>query len=180
MAAIDTLSRNIPQLCKVAPSTPLYHMEDVHRAGGVMAILGELARGRPAPLWTARPSTVPVWATRWPTGTSCRPSAEECSHALRCGRPAGIPTQQAFSQDLRWPSLDTDRQGGCIREMAHAYSQEGVDWPCPVRQPCRAGLRGQNRRGRLRSRSASPAPPISVTAKKAAVADILRRPRESR
>ena len=50
MAAIDTLSRKIPQLCKVAPSTPLYHMEDVHRAGGVMAILGELARGEPAAL----------------------------------------------------------------------------------------------------------------------------------
>jgi dihydroxy-acid dehydratase len=120
---IDTLSRKIPQLCKVAPSTPLYHMEDVHRAGGVMAILGELARGNLLHLDcpTVHTASLGEALAQW----DIVQTSDEDVRTLYAAGPAGIPTQQAFSQDLRWPSLDTDRQGGCIREMAHAYSQEG-------------------------------------------------------
>jgi dihydroxy-acid dehydratase len=120
---IDTLSRKIPQLCKVAPSTPLYHMEDVHRAGGVMAILGELARGGLLHLDcpTVHSASLGEALSRW----DIMQTEEEDVRTLYAAGPAGIPTQQAFSQDLRWPSLDTDREGGCVREMAHAYSQEG-------------------------------------------------------
>jgi len=123
MAAIDRLSRKIPQLCKVAPSTPLYHMEDVHRAGGVMAILGELARGNLLHLDcpTVHSASLGEALNRW----DIMQTEEEGVRTLYAAGPAGIPTQQAFSQDLRWPSLDTDREGGCVREMAHAYSQEG-------------------------------------------------------
>ena len=123
MAAIDTLSRKIPQLCKVAPSTPLYHMEDVHRAGGVMAILGELARGDLLHLDspTVHSASLGDALHRW----DIMQTEAEDVRTLYAAGPAGIPTQQAFSQDLRWPSLDTDREGGCVREMAHAYSQEG-------------------------------------------------------
>jgi dihydroxy-acid dehydratase len=123
MAAIDKLSRKIPQLCKVAPSTPLYHMEDVHRAGGVMAILGELARGDLLHLDcpTVHSASLGDALNHWDI---MQTEAEEVRTLYAAG-PAGIPTQQAFSQNLRWPSLDTDRAGGCVREMAHAYSQEG-------------------------------------------------------
>ena len=123
MAAIDTLSRKIPQLCKVAPSTPLYHMEDVHRAGGVMAILGELARGDLLHLDcpTVHSASLGEALSRW----DIMQTEEEDVRTLYAAGPAGIPTQQAFSQDLRWPNLDTDREGGCVREMAHAYSLEG-------------------------------------------------------
>ena len=123
MAAIDTLSRKIPQLCKVAPSTPLYHMEDVHRAGGVMAILGELARGDLLHLDcpTVHSASLGEALNRW----DIMQTEEQDVRTLYAAGPAGIPTQQAFSQDLRWPSLDTDREGGCVREMGHAYSQEG-------------------------------------------------------
>jgi dihydroxy-acid dehydratase len=123
MAAIDTLSRKIPQLCKVAPSTPLYHMEDVHRAGGVMAILGELARGNLLHLDcpTVHSANLGEALGHW----DIMQTEAEYVRTLYAAGPAGIPTQQAFSQDLRWPSLDTDREGGCVREMAHAYSQEG-------------------------------------------------------
>ena len=123
MADIDVLSRKIPQLCKVAPSTPLYHMEDVHRAGGVMAILGELARGDLLHLDcpTVHSASLGEALTQW----DIMQTEEETVRTLYAAGPAGIPTQQAFSQNLRWPSLDTDREGGCVREMAHAYSQEG-------------------------------------------------------
>ncbi|MEL0136592.1 MAG: dihydroxy-acid dehydratase [Halieaceae bacterium] len=123
MAAIDQLSRKVPQLCKVAPSTPLYHMEDVHRAGGVMAILGELARGDLLHLDcpTVHSKSLGAALAHWDI---MQTDAEEVRTLYAAG-PAGIPTQQAFSQNLRWSSLDTDREGGCIRAMAHAYSQEG-------------------------------------------------------
>lgn len=123
MADIDVLSRKIPQLCKVAPSTPLYHMEDVHRAGGVMAILGELARGNLLHLDcpTVHSASLGDALTHW----DIMQTETEDVRTLYAAGPAGIPTQQAFSQNLRWPSLDTDRAGGCVREMAHAYSQEG-------------------------------------------------------
>jgi len=123
MAAIDELSRKVPQLCKVAPSTPLYHMEDVHRAGGVMAILGELGRGGLLHLDcpTVHCASLGEALSLW----DIIQTEDEAVRTLYAAGPAGIPTQQAFSQNLRWPSLDTDREGGCVREMAHAYSQEG-------------------------------------------------------
>ena len=120
---IDRLSRRIPQLCKVAPNSPRYHVEDVHRAGGIMAILGELARG--GLLHTGVPT---VHATslgeaiaQWDIASNDDAAVAEF---YRAG-PAGIPTQTAFSQSTRWPTLDADRAEGCIRDVAHAYSQEG-------------------------------------------------------
>ncbi|MBT3460299.1 MAG: dihydroxy-acid dehydratase, partial [Halieaceae bacterium] len=123
MTDIDTLSRQVPQLCKVAPSTPLYHMEDVHRAGGVMAILGELARGGliNTNTFTVHTASLGDALSEWDIAQT--KSADV--HKLFSAGPAGIPTQQAFSQATRWPSLDLDRAGGCIRDVAHAYSQEG-------------------------------------------------------
>ena len=123
MADIDALSRKIPQLCKVAPSTQKYHMEDVHRAGGVMAILGELAR---AGLLKTQAHT--VHARTLGEALACWDIAVTDDNAVRelySAGPAGIPTQTAFSQDTRWPSLDLDREGGCIRSAEHAYSQDG-------------------------------------------------------
>jgi dihydroxy-acid dehydratase len=123
MTDIDTLSRRVPQLCKVAPSTPLYHMEDVHRAGGVMAILGELARGGliDTSTHTVHTDTLGEALTTWDIAQT----NDADVHKLFSAGPAGVPTQQAFSQATRWPSLDLDRAGGCVRDVAHAYSQEG-------------------------------------------------------
>jgi dihydroxy-acid dehydratase len=123
MADIDRLSRQVPQLCKVAPNTPLYHMEDVHRAGGVMGILGELER---AGLLHGECSTVHspsmiAALQNWDIGRSEDPAVR----IFFAAGPAGIPTQQAFSQETRWPELDTDRARGCIRSAEHAYSIEG-------------------------------------------------------
>jgi dihydroxy-acid dehydratase len=123
MAAIDVLSRKVPQLCKVAPSTQKYHMEDVHRAGGVMAILGELARGGllNTETHTVHSRTLGEALAVWDIAVTDDNAVREMYSA----GPAGIPTQQAFSQDTRWPSLDIDRADGCIRDMTNAYSQEG-------------------------------------------------------
>lgn len=123
MPDMDELSRKVPQLCKVAPSTPLYHMEDVHRAGGVMAILAELNRAG-----LLHSETTTVMGT-----TMAEQLAEfdimvtesEAVKSMFAAGPAGIRTTQAFSQDCRWPSLDTDRENGCIRSIENAYSQEG-------------------------------------------------------
>ena len=123
MSDIDVLSRRVPQLCKVAPSTPLYHMEDVHRAGGVMAILGELARGGliDTNASTVHSSTMAEALADWDIAATQNDAAQQ----LFAAGPGGIPTQQAFSQATRWPSLDLDRAGGCVRDVEHAYSQEG-------------------------------------------------------
>ena len=120
---IDRLSRQVPQLCKVAPSTPKYHMEDVHRAGGVMGILGELDRAGllHTDLPTVHSSTMAEALNHWDIKRS--DNAEV--HRFFSAGPAGIPTQTAFSQDTRWTSLDDDRAAGCIRSAEHAYSQEG-------------------------------------------------------
>ena len=120
---IDRLSRKVPQLCKVAPNSETYHIEDVHRAGGIMAILGELARGGllHTQVLTVHARTLGEAIARW----DITQSADATVHAFFKAGPAGIPTQQAFSQATRWPSLDADRATGCIRDMAHAYSQEG-------------------------------------------------------
>jgi len=123
MKDMDRLSRIVPQLCKVAPSTPKYHMEDVHRAGGVFAILGELAR---ANLLTTNIKNV--------LGLTLDEMLEKYDITLtkdqsvidffRAG-PAGIRTTKAFSQDCRWDNVDDDRENGCIRSLEHAYSLEG-------------------------------------------------------
>jgi dihydroxy-acid dehydratase len=123
MADIDRLSRKVPQLCKVAPSTPKYHMEDVHRAGGIMAILGELDRAGllHADCHTVHSATMGEALAAW----DIVQSGDAEVHKFYSAGPAGIPTQVAFSQDTRWPSLDADREQGCIRSIEHAYSQEG-------------------------------------------------------
>ena len=123
MADIDRLSRKIPQLCKVAPNTPLYHIEDVHRAGGVIGILAELNRAGllHAGLPTVHSDTLQEALDQWDIMSN---SSDATQTFFKAG-PAGIPTQQAFSQDTRWPSLDADREQGCIRNLEHAYSQEG-------------------------------------------------------
>jgi dihydroxy-acid dehydratase len=123
MADIDRLSRKIPQLCKVAPNTPQYHMEDVHRAGGIMGILGELDRAgllhRDCP--TVHSATMAEALDNWDIVRT----DDAAVHKFYSAGPAGIPTQTAFSQDTRWPSLDDDRAGGCIRALEHAFSLEG-------------------------------------------------------
>ena len=123
MADIDALSRDVPQLCKVAPSTPLYHMEDVHRAGGVLAILGELARSGHlhTDCHTVHSPSIGDAIAHWDIATTDNGVALE---RFKAG-PAGIPTQEAFSQATRWPTLDLDRKGGCIRSADNAYSEEG-------------------------------------------------------
>ena len=123
MADIDRLSRVVPQLCKVAPNTDKYHIEDVHRAGGIMAILGELDRA--GKLHTDTPT---VYAKTLKDALDEWDIARNPSEAVKTfymAGPAGIPTQTAFSQSTRWPSLDLDRAHGCIRSGEHAFSQEG-------------------------------------------------------
>ncbi|MBD3815735.1 MAG: dihydroxy-acid dehydratase [Halothiobacillus sp.] len=124
MSDIDRMSRRIPNLCKVAPSTPQYHMEDVHRAGGVMGILGELDRAGllNSDLPTVHSASMAAALDDWDIKRS---SAKDSVKTFYAAGPAGIPTQTAFSQDTRWPSLDEDRQKGCIRSIEHAYSREG-------------------------------------------------------
>jgi len=123
MADIDRLSRKVPQLCKVAPNTPQYHMEDVHRAGGIMGILGELDRAGllHTGCTTVHSRTLGEALDQWDIMRTEDPAV----HRFYQAGPAGIPTQTAFSQETRWPSLDQDRQGGCIRALDHAYSLEG-------------------------------------------------------
>lgn len=123
MNDIDRLSRKVPQLCKVAPSTQLYHMEDVHRAGGIMGILGELDR---AGLLNRNVTTVhsPSLAAaldQW----DIQSTQDTEVHQFYSAAPGNVPTQVAFSQAKRWDSLDTDRAAGCIRDLAHAFSTEG-------------------------------------------------------
>ena len=123
MTDIDRLSRVVPQLCKVAPNTNKYHIEDVHRAGGIMAILGELARGGKlhTDVPTVHAATLGDALAQWDVSQT----RDEAVHTFYRAGPAGIPTQVAFSQDTRWPSLDLDRANGCIRSCEHAFSQEG-------------------------------------------------------
>jgi dihydroxy-acid dehydratase len=123
MADIDRISRRVPCLSKLAPATSEYHMEDVHRAGGVMAILGELDR---AGLIHRDCSTVyaPTMGASLDHWDIMRTKDEAVLKFYSAG-PAGIPTQTAFSQSTRWPSLDKDRENGCIRSKEHAYSQDG-------------------------------------------------------
>ena len=123
LADIDRLSRKVPQLCKVAPSTPKYHMEDVHRAGGVMGILGELDRAGllHTDCVTVHSATLGEALDKWDI---MRTDDARCA-SFSAQVPAGIPTQTAFSQSTRWPSLDSDRENGCIRSLENAFSLEG-------------------------------------------------------
>ncbi|NPV19788.1 dihydroxy-acid dehydratase [Bradyrhizobium aeschynomenes] len=123
MTDIDRLSRKVPCLCKVAPAVADVHMEDVHRAGGVMGILGELARA--GLLHTELPSvhsaSLASALERW----DIRSTASESVKNFYMAAPGGVPTQIAFSQDRRYQELDLDREKGCIRDIDHAYSKDG-------------------------------------------------------
>jgi len=120
---IDRLSRKIPNLCKVAPSTQKYHMEDVHRAGGVMGILGQLDNAnllnRDTP--TIHSESMLAALDRW----DITRTTDDQVKNFYAAAPGNIRTTEAFSQSKRWPSLDTDRENGCIRDMQHAYSTDG-------------------------------------------------------
>ncbi|EKO3913446.1 MULTISPECIES: dihydroxy-acid dehydratase [Vibrio] len=123
MTDIDRMSRQVPHLCKVAPSTQKYHMEDVHRAGGVMAILGELDR---AGLINNQTHTVLGMTLQQQLAQYdiMQTDDQAVLDFFRAG-PAGIRTTKAFSQSCRWDRLDDDRTSGCIRSKAHAFSQDG-------------------------------------------------------
>jgi len=123
MQEIDALSRKVPHLCKVAPSTPDFHMEDVHRAGGVFAILGELARAGllDTSAATVHAPTLAEALNRWDIAGTASPEAKQRYLAA----PGGLPMLEAFGQDRQWESLDQDREKGCIRDLAHAYSLDG-------------------------------------------------------
>ncbi len=123
MADIDRMSRRVPQLCKVAPSTQKYHMEDVHRAGGIVAILGELSRAGLLHTDVRNVLGLSLAELIEQYDVALNPS-DEVKKFYSAG-PAGIPTTVAFSQDCRWPSLDVDRKEGCIRTKENAYSQDG-------------------------------------------------------
>jgi dihydroxy-acid dehydratase len=123
MEDIDRLSRKVPVLCKVAPAKNDVHMEDVHRAGGVMGILGELDRAgllhRDLP--TVHSETIGDALDRWDIAVS----TSEAVRTFYRAAPGGVPTQVAFSQDRRWDELDVDRETGVIRAATHAFSKDG-------------------------------------------------------
>jgi len=123
MADIDRMSRHVPVLCKVAPSKADVHLEDVHRAGGVVAILGELFRAGllHGDLPTVHCSSMKESISRWDIALS--PSDE--TKVFFSAAPGGVPTQIAFSQNRRFKTLDVDRENGVIRSAAHAFSRDG-------------------------------------------------------
>jgi len=124
VADIDAISRRVPCLSKVAPNTPKYHMEDVHRAGGIPAILGELDRGGllRRDVHSVHAASLQTWLADWDVrGGSATSAAEELFHAA----PGGVRTTEPFSTKNRWSTLDTDGADGCIRDVAHAYSADG-------------------------------------------------------
>lgn len=123
MADIDRISRHVPCLCKVAPATELYHMEDVHRAGGIMGILGELGRAGLLNLEVGNihSGTLGEAIKRWDIKGA---NAKAVDTFFRSA-PGGVPTQVAFSQDRYYEEVDADRENGCIRSKEHAYSQDG-------------------------------------------------------
>jgi dihydroxy-acid dehydratase len=123
MEHMDNLSRKVPQLCKVAPNTPKYHVEDVHRAGGIFGILAELDRAGllHSDVPTVHAKTLKDALQKWDIMATNDAAVNEFYKA----GPAGIPTQTAFSQATRWPTLDGDRANGCIRSIENAFSKEG-------------------------------------------------------
>jgi dihydroxy-acid dehydratase len=123
MADIDRLSRRVPCLCKVAPAKSDVHVEDVHRAGGIMAILGEMDRAGliDTSLPTVHTATLGEALNRWDI---MRTKSDAVKTFYRAA-PGGVPTQVAFSQSARWEELDTDRQSGVIRDAEHPFSKDG-------------------------------------------------------
>jgi dihydroxy-acid dehydratase len=123
VADIDAISRRVPCLAKVAPSSD-FHMEDVHRAGGIPAILGELDRAGllHRDVHAVHASSLARWLADWDIrGGTAQPEAVELFHAA----PGGVRTTEPFSTTNRWATLDTDATGGCVRDIAHAYSADG-------------------------------------------------------
>ena len=120
---IDRIGREVPCLSKVAPNSD-YHMEDVHRAGGIPAILGELHRGGflNADVHAVHASSLEEWLSTWDIRSG---SASERALELFHAAPGGVRTTEAFSTNNRWSSLDTDAENGCIRDVAHAYTASG-------------------------------------------------------
>jgi dihydroxy-acid dehydratase len=123
MVDIDRLSRRVPVLCKVAPSVPDIHVEDVHRAGGIMGILGELDRAHllNRDVKMVHAETLDQALERW----DVKRGASKATREFFSAAPGGVPTQVAFSQAARWESLDEDREKGVIRDLDHAYSKDG-------------------------------------------------------
>jgi dihydroxy-acid dehydratase len=123
MADIDRLSRRVPVLCKVAPAKSDVHMEDVHRAGGIMAILGQLDRAGliNRDVATVHTETLGKAIERWDVS---RTSSEQVKEFFRAA-PGGVPTQVAFSQSRRFDALDLDRSKGVIRDAEHPFSKDG-------------------------------------------------------
>ena len=123
MKDIDRLSRRVPVLCKVAPSVANVHMEDVHRAGGIMSILGELDRGGliNRDCYTVHAPTIADALDLWDIVRT----GDEAVRTFFRAAPGGVPTQVAFSQEARYKALDDNRETGCIRNVEHAYSQDG-------------------------------------------------------
>ncbi|WP_139851050.1 dihydroxy-acid dehydratase [Acinetobacter pullicarnis] len=123
MADIDKLSRHVPVLCKVAPAKQDVHMEDIHRAGGIMAILGELSRANllDTSVPTVHEKTLQDAINKWDIILTEAPDVYEFYRAA----PGGVPTQVAFSQNRYYSKLDGDRENGVIRQAAHAFSQDG-------------------------------------------------------
>ena len=123
MKDIDRLSRRVPVLCKVAPSVANVHMEDVHRAGGIMSILGELDRGGliNRDCATVHAPTIAAALDLWDIGRT----KDEAVKTFFRAAPGGVPTQVAFSQENRYKALDDNRETGCIRNIDHAYSKDG-------------------------------------------------------
>ncbi|MBI3380692.1 MAG: dihydroxy-acid dehydratase [Aquabacterium sp.] len=123
MQDIDRISRRVPCLSKVAPAVPDVHIEDVHRAGGIMSILGELARGGllHTDVPTVHTKTMGDAIAQWDVTVS----KDEAVHEFFKAAPGGVPTQVAFSQNSRWKALDLDRAKGVIRSKEHAFTADG-------------------------------------------------------
>ncbi len=123
MADIDRLSRKIPHICKVAPSSATVHVEDVHRAGGVLAILAELDRGGllHRGTYTVHSATLGDAIDRWDVAAN----GDEAVHTFYRAAPAGIRTTEPFSQSSRYDQLDLDRKTGAIHDVPHAFSPDG-------------------------------------------------------
>ncbi len=121
---IDAVSREVPCLVKVAPNSPVYHMEDVHRAGGIPAILGELDRAGllRRDVHAVHADSLDGWLADWDVrGEAARPEAYELFRAA----PGGVRTTRPFATTTHWSTLDTDAEQGCVRDVAHAYSADG-------------------------------------------------------
>jgi dihydroxy-acid dehydratase len=123
MSDIDRISRKVPCLCKAAPATDKYHIEDVHRAGGIIGILGELARGGllDTSCGNVHSGTLGNAIAQWDVAGDAGDKAQTFYSAA----PGGVPTTIAFSQSSVYPSLDLNRETGCIRDKEHAYTKDG-------------------------------------------------------